>query len=198
METGDAMNQLVEQGKVRYLAVSNRTAQQLGQEMHALATVAVNPSRRIVGVQNRYNLLQRPGVSALDDPTVEDEAAFLKAIDQAGVGLSPYMPLAVGMLTGRYRRGNLDTDGRLRERSGEGWPDTYLTEPNLDVVEAMVAMAEEKACTVAQLTIAWLLARDEVCSVIAGVTRMAHLEDNAGAVAESLTAEELERLDALD
>jgi aryl-alcohol dehydrogenase-like predicted oxidoreductase len=68
----------------------------------------------------------------------------------------------------------------------------------MDVVEAMVAMAEEKACTVAQLAIAWLLSHDEVCSVIAGVTRMAHLEDNAGAVAVSLTAEELERLDALD
>lgn len=198
VETWDALNQLVDQGKVRYLAVSNRTARQLEQEVDALAEVAANPSRRIIGVQNRYNLLQRPGVSALDAAaTLDDEAVFLDTIARAGVGLIPYMPLAVGMLTGRYRRGDLDTEGRLSEQSGESWRDTYLTERNLDVIEAMVAMAESKGCTVPQLAIAWLLSHDTVCSVIAGVTNIAHLEDNTGAVDVSLTQEDLDRLDAL-
>ncbi len=197
-ETWDAFNTLVQQGKVRYLAVSNRTAAQLEQETAALAAVSSNPGRRIIGVQNRYNLLERPRVAALGpEATLADEAAFLETLRRLGIGLIPYVPLAVGLLTGRYRRGHIDETGRLSEQAGEAWRDEYLTERNFDLVEKLLALAAEKGCTLPQLAIAWLLAHQEVCSVIPGVTKMAHLEDNVGAVAVTLTPDELAALDQM-
>jgi aryl-alcohol dehydrogenase-like predicted oxidoreductase len=119
-ETWDALDHLVDQGKVRYLAVSNRMTAQLEKESNALATVASNASRRIVGVQNGYNLLQRSKVSSLEDAaTISDEEVFLDYLNRRQIGLVPYTPLAVGLLTGRYRKDNLDTTGRLSEQAGE-------------------------------------------------------------------------------
>ncbi len=193
-ETWDALNQLVSQGKVRYLAVANRTTAQLDTEMGALATVAVNPARRIIAVQNRYNLLERPRVSSQAEATLADERAFLAYLEEKGIGLVPYMPLAVGLLTGRYRKGQIDETGRLAQ---EGWDKELLTERNLERVEKLLVIAQNKGCTLAQLAVAWLLAHEVVASVIAGVTRMSHVEDNVGATRVTLTAEELAEMDAL-
>lgn len=197
-ETWDALNQLVTQGKVRYLAVSNRTAEQLETESEALAAVASNASRRIIAVQNAYNALQRPNVSGLGDgATLDDEKAFLDYVSQQRIGLVPYIPLAVGLLTGRYRKGALDETGRLSEQAGEGWRAQFLTERNLNLVEELAAIADNKGCTLAQLAIAWLLSRRGVCSVIAGVTKIEQLEGNAGAVSVPLTESDLETLERL-
>jgi aryl-alcohol dehydrogenase-like predicted oxidoreductase len=197
-ETWDAFDQLVRQGKVRYLAVSNRTVAQLEQERNALAKVASNSSHRIIGVQNGYNLLQRSRVSSLGDTsTISDEEAFLDYISQKQIGLIPYVPLAVGLLTGRYRKDNLDSTGRLSKQVGEAWRDEFLTERNLNLVEELDVIAKDKGCTLAQLAIAWLLSHNVVCSVIAGVTKMEQLEDNVGAVSVSFTQSELEKLDRL-
>ena len=193
-ETWDAFDQLINQGKVRYVAVSNRTQAQLEAEQRALASVATNRARRIIGVQNHYNMLQRPKVSAKDAPTIADERAFLTYLAEAQIGLIPYVPLAVGLLTGRYRKGKLDASGRLAE---EGWAKEFLTDRNLDLVEQLLPMAERKGCTLAQLAIAWLLTHEVTASVIAGVTKMAHLEDNAGAVHVEFTEDELNEIEAL-
>ncbi len=193
-ETWDALNQLISQGKVLYLAVSNRTAAQLEEESNALAEVCGNSSRRIIGVQNAYNMLQRPRVAAKDNATLADEEAVLAYLHEKNIGLIPYIPLAVGLLTGRYRKGKMDESGRLAE---EGWGKDFLTERNLDLVEKLISIAERKQCSLAQLAIAWLLAHEVTASVIAGVTRMAHLEDNAGAVHVTLTQAELEEIDQM-
>jgi aryl-alcohol dehydrogenase-like predicted oxidoreductase len=196
-ETWDALDQLVTQGKVRYLAVSNRNVDQLEQECNALEAVGSNSSRRIVGVQNKYSLMERDKLASLPEGTVSDEAAFLGYVRQKGIGVIPHTPLALGLLAGRYRKGDLDKTGRLSEQAGEPWRGRYLTERNLELVEPLLAMAEEKGCALAQLAIAWLLAHEEVCSVIAGVTKMEHLESNVKSVSVSLTDEELEKLDEL-
>ena len=197
-ETWDAMNMLVQQGKVRYLAVSNRSATQLKMEQDALATVAGNSSRRIVGVQNHYSLLERPRVAALGEGAVlEDEGNFMDYLSKSQIGLVPYFPLAAGMLTGRYLPGKMDTQGRLSAQSGEGLGERFITERSLNIVVKLDAIARSKGCSMAQLAIAWLLAKAEVCSVIAGVTRLGQLEDNAGAASVSLTGEDLEELDNL-
>jgi aryl-alcohol dehydrogenase-like predicted oxidoreductase len=197
-ETWDALDQLVSQGKVRYLAVSNRTMAQLEEESNTLAVVASNASRRIVAVQNGYNLVQRPRVSSLGDAaTISDEEAFFDLISRERIGLVPYIPLAVGLLTGRYRKDGFDSTGRLSEKAGEAWRDEFLTARNLDLVEDLDAMAKEKGSTLAQLAIAWLLSHDVVCSVIAGVTKIEQLEDNVGAISVSLTQSELEELNRL-
>ena len=197
-EVWDAFDQLVRQGKVLYLAVSNRTMDQLEEESAALTGVAANPSHRIIGVQNWYNVLQRGKVSSKEgNPTIEDEQAFLSYIAGKGIGLIPFVPLAVGLLTGRYRKGHIDATGRLSEQAGEGWRDQFLTEANLERVDQLDIIARQKGCSLAQLAIAWLLAHEVVCSVIAGVTRMEQLIENAGAISVSLSEEELAQIDRL-
>lgn len=197
-ETWAAFDQLVTQGKVLYLAVSNRTVRQLEQELDALARVALNSSHRIIAVQNQYNVLQREKVSRKDgELTLDDEREFLDFIGEKEIGLVPYLPLAVGLLTGRYRRGSLDQDGRLSEQAGEWFRDELLTDRNLDLVERLIEIAQRKECSLAQLSIAWLLSHPVVCSVIAGVTRMEHLEDNAAACSVTLTQQEVDEIDKL-
>ena len=197
-ETWDTFNQLVNQGKVRYLAVSNRTIDQLDQESNALKVVASNLSRRIIAVQNAYNILQRHKLPSLKDAAIlSDEKAFLDYIEKKQIGLVPYIPLAVGLLTGRYRKGNPDTNGRLSDKAGEEWRDEFLTSRNLDLVEKLNLIAKNKGCSLAQLAIAWLLSHDVVCSVIAGITKMEQLKDNVGAISVSLTKSELAELDKL-
>jgi aryl-alcohol dehydrogenase-like predicted oxidoreductase len=197
-ETWDALNWLIEQGKVRYLAVSNRTKDQVEGARRALAEVAPNASRRLIAVQNGYNLLQRPKVSALEeDATVAGEQAFLDYVAETGISLVPYTPLAVGLLTGRYRKGDIDPTGRLSKQADEWWRDEFLTDRNFELIEKLIPMAEEKGCSLPQLAIAWLLSHDVICSVIAGVTKMEHLEDNVEACSVSLSEEELEELDGL-
>jgi aryl-alcohol dehydrogenase-like predicted oxidoreductase len=197
-ETWDAFDQLVRQGKVLYLAVSNRTLGQLEEEIKALATVAFNSSHRIVGIQNRYNLLERAKVSKKKSKlSVADEQEFLDYIASKGIGLIPSVPLAVGMLTGRYRKGKLSGSGRLSKRAGEEWREQFLTDRNFELVQKLDAIAKHKGCSLAQLSIAWLLSREVTCSVIAGVTKMEQLEDNAEAPSVSFAKAELEEIDNL-
>jgi len=191
-ETWGAMDDLVTQGKVCYLAVSNHSARQIDEVQQTLATVGKDISRRIVVVQNRYSLLERDAVAA-DDQGSEGE--FLDYCSTQGIGIVPYFPLASGLLTGRYRRDNLEAvAGRI---SDEGTQGRWLSDRNLNVVEGLIPIAEEKGCTLAQLAIAWLLSRDQVASVIAGVTRMEHLEDNAQAHQVELTDEDLQRIESV-
>ena len=197
-ETWDAMNTLVQQGKVRYLAVSNRSIGQLDQECEALTQVSGSTGRRIIGVQNHYSMLERPKVAAVgNDDSLEDETRFLEYLKKVQIGLVPYFPLAAGMLTGRYLRGSLDTTGRLSPQSGEGLGERFITERNLDLVLKLDEFSQAKGCSMAQLAIAWLLAKEVVCSVIAGVTRMEQLEENVGAAEVSFSPQELEALDNL-
>jgi aryl-alcohol dehydrogenase-like predicted oxidoreductase len=197
-ETWDAFDQLVRQGKVLYLAVSNRTATQLEAESGALRDVTANSSHRIIGIQNRYNLLDRPRVSAKKgELTVADEEEFLEYIAQKGIGLIPFMPLAVGLLTGRYRKGKVDETGRLSKQAGEARRDEFLTDRNLALVDKLDGIAKRKGCSLAQLSIAWLLSHEVVCSVIAGVTKMEQLEDNVMSPSVSFSQEELEEVDNL-
>jgi L-glyceraldehyde 3-phosphate reductase len=192
-ETWDAFDQLIRQGKVLYLAVSNRTENQLKEEIKTLAAVASNSSHRIIGIQNRYNLLDRPRVSGKEsDLSAQDEQEFLDYITSEKIGLIPFSPLAVGMLTGRYRKSKMVKSGRLSEKAGEAWRHEFLTDKNFNRIEKLDSIAKGKECSLAQLSISWLLSHDVTCSVIAGVTRMEQLEDNAMAMNVSLTEQELE------
>ncbi|MDA0748511.1 MAG: aldo/keto reductase [bacterium] len=187
-ETWGAFDDLVTQGKVRYIAVSNHSAKQMENVVDVMREVGKDKSRRIVAVQNRYNLLERDAVAE-----GEKEADFLKAAAKAGVGVVPFFPLASGMLTGRYRKGKIDSaSGRIID---DGTQDQFLTESNLDAVEGLMAVAEKKGISLAQLSIAWLLSREGVPSVIAGVTKMEQLEDNVKAPGVALSGAELKQID---
>jgi len=192
-ETWSAFDDLVRQGKVRYLAVSNRSGTQLADENAALRSVAAPKDTRIIAVQNRYNLVDRAEVSY----GKESEPDFLARLDRERVGLVPMVPLAVGFLTGRYRPDVTDSSGRLATESDRRWAERYLTKRNYDVLDEVEAIGTAHDASIAQIAIAWLLTREQVPSVIAGVTRMEQLEDNAKATAVDLTDEEIARLDAL-
>ena len=191
-ETWGAMDDLVTQGKVRYLGVSNHSSRQMGDVADALDRVGKDPSRRIVAVQNRYSLSERDRVASEEGGK---EGPFLRAAEKAGAGVVPFYPLASGALTGRYRRENLDTvTGRIID---DGAADEWLTERNLNILEALAGLVQEKGITMAQLAIAWLLAQPGVASVIAGVTRMEHLEDNVKAAQVDLSEDDLKRIEGI-
>lgn len=189
-ETWGAFDDLVTQGKVHYLAVSNHSAGQMEHVVRVMGRVGKDVSRRIVAVQNRYNLLERDQIACEERGK---EASFLKAAEKAGAGLVPFYPLASGLLTGRYRKGGLDSvSGRIID---DGTQAEFFTDANLRAVEGLMGMAEEKGISLAQLAIAWLLANAQVSSVIAGVTKMAHLEDNVQATKVALSEGDLKRID---
>ena len=166
-ETLGAMHELVEASKVRHSGVSNMDAAQL-REAAAAAPVAV--------VQNRYSLLERGA---------EDEV--LPACAELGIGFVPYFPLASGLLTGKYRRGQAPPPGtRLDDQEIDG--------EMFDRIEALERFAEERGRTLLELAIGALDSRPEVVSVIAGATSPEQVRANAAAASWQLTPGELAAL----
>jgi aryl-alcohol dehydrogenase-like predicted oxidoreductase len=166
-ETLGAMHELVEQGKVRHLGVSNIDAAQL-REAAAAAPVAA--------VQNRYSLLERGA-----------EEEVLPACAELGIGFVPYFPLASGLLTGKYRRGEPAPPGTRLEGQEIG-DETY------DRVEALERFAAERGRSLLELAFGALASRPEVVSVIAGATSPEQVRANAAAASWQLTPEELASL----
>ena len=166
-ETIGAMHELVADGKVRHLGVSNMDAEQLRQAA-ATAPIAV--------VQNRYSLLERG-----------PEADVLPACAELGIGFVPYFPLASGLLTGKYRRGEPMPEGtRLADQE--------IDDETFDRVEALERFADERGHTLLELAIGALASRPEVASVIAGATSPEQVRANAAAGAWQLTPDELAAL----
>jgi aryl-alcohol dehydrogenase-like predicted oxidoreductase len=175
-ETLGAMDELVRAGKVREIGCSNFGAEQL-REAEAAARGA-----RFVSVQNEYSLLQR-----------EPEADVLPECERLGLAFLPYFPLASGLLTGKYRKGQPAPEGaRL---SDPQWEQRMEADRRLDQVEALIAFAESRGHTVLELAFAWLLARPAVASVIAGATRPAQVHANAATAGWQLGEADLAELD---
>jgi aryl-alcohol dehydrogenase-like predicted oxidoreductase len=176
-DTLGALDELVQQGKVREIGCSNFSAAQLDEAEHAVKPGAA----RFVSVQNEYSLMHR-----------EPEAEVLPECARLGIAFIPYYPLASGLLTGKYRRGQpLPKGTRLAEGSN------MLTDENLAVVEELIQFAESKGHTVLELAIGWLLAHPAVASVIAGATKPEQARGNASAARWRLSEEERAAVDAL-
>jgi aryl-alcohol dehydrogenase-like predicted oxidoreductase len=174
-ETVGAMAELVTQGKVRYLGLSEA----------APATIrrahAVHP---IAALQTEYSLWMRD---------VEDE--ILPTCRELGIGFVPYSPLGRGFLTGRFTKfEDLPADDfRRRQPRFQGGN----FQKNLDLVRHVEDVASRKGCTPAQLVLAWLLHQGEDIVPIPGTTRVENLQDNVGALGVTLTERDLERIDAV-
>ncbi|MDP6775499.1 MAG: aldo/keto reductase, partial [Candidatus Latescibacteria bacterium] len=191
-ETWGAFDDVISQGKVHYVAVSNHSAEKMGNAVETMAKVGKDGSRNITAIQNRYNLLERDAVACEEGGK---EADLMKAVEKAGVGLIPFYPLASGMLTGRYRKDSLDSaSGRIID---DGTQDEFLTEANLNAVEGLIKVAEGKGMSLAQLAIAWMLQNPLIPSVIAGVTKMEQLEDNVKAAQVELSEDDLDQIDEI-
>jgi aryl-alcohol dehydrogenase-like predicted oxidoreductase len=172
-ETVGAMAQLVKEGKIRYIGLSEASAQTLRR------AAKVHP---ITALQTEYSLWTR-------DP--EDE--ILDTCRELGIGFVAYSPLGRGFLTGQFKRfEDLPADDYRRfspRFQGENF------QKNLELVHQVEAMAKENGCTPAQLALAWVLAKGEDIVPIPGTKRRKYLEDNAGALNVQLTPKDLRRLD---
>ena len=174
-DTVGAMSELVAAGKVGYLGLSEAAPATLRR------AVAVHP---VAALQTEYSLWSR-------DP----EGGLLATCRELGIGFVAYSPLGRGFLTGRFRSiDDLEPDD-WRRQNPRFQGDNF--QKNLDVVAQVQTLAREKGCTPAQLALAWLLAQGEDIVPIPGSTSAARVEENAGAAALTLTAEDLASLAAL-
>jgi aryl-alcohol dehydrogenase-like predicted oxidoreductase len=179
-ETLRAMDDLVRQGKVRYLACSNLPAWQL---VDASWTSRVQGLERLLSTQVEYSLLAR-------DP----EKSLFPALKATRMTLLPYFPLASGLLTGKYRKGQPLPEGtRMNMPYFKGG----LTDERLDVVEKLIAFSEARGHTILELAFSWLLAQPIVSSVIAGATRPEQATANASAGEWKLSAQDLAEIDTI-
>ena len=171
-ETLTAMQELVDEGTVRWLGLSNVDAAQIGQ------AAAFD---RVVAVQNYYSLMHR-----------DDDAEVLPLCAELGIGYVPYFPLESGLLTGKYRRGEPAPEG-ARIAAG----DERLGDETLARVAALEAFAEARGHTLLELAIGGLASIPGIASVIAGATSPDQARANAAAGNWHLTGPELEELEAL-
>jgi aryl-alcohol dehydrogenase-like predicted oxidoreductase len=174
-ETLGALNDLVHNGKVRWIGSSNFSSEQI----EAAEEVARGAGfHRFVSVQNEYSFVER-----------EAEDEVLATCETLGLGFLPYFPLASGLLTGKYRRGEVATEGRLagREIPAERW----------DRVEALQRFAEERGASLLEVAIGGLLAMPAITSVIAGATTPEQVRANVAAGSWEPSAEDVEELRAL-
>jgi len=173
-ETVAAMAELVEQGKVRHLGLSEAAPETI-RRAHA-----VHP---ITAVQTEYSMWTR-------DP----EAEILPTCRELGIGFVPYSPLGRGFLSGRFKSPEDLDEGDFR-RKGPRFTGENL-EANLRLAAKVQEIADAKGITAAQLALAWVLAQGDDLVPIPGTKRRTYLEQNAAAVDVELTPEELARIDA--
>jgi aryl-alcohol dehydrogenase-like predicted oxidoreductase len=182
-ETMRVLEDLVRSGKVRYIGASNFAAWQLCRANDIAEMRGWTP---FISIQPHYHMFYR-----------EIEPELVPYCQAAGVGILPYFPLAGGFLTGKYREGEAPpADSR---GAGSSYVQQYFTPGNFARLRRLEAWAEERGHSMAELSIAWLLAQPQLASVIAGVTRMEQVEANIKAAEWQLTpAEEREVREILE
>ncbi len=177
-----ALDDLVRQGKVRYIGNSNFPAWRIAEAEYVARAMNVS---RFVSCQDEYSLVVR-----------DIEKDLLPAATEYKLGLLPFFPLASGLLTGKYRKGEA-APGDTRFGQTPRLRDRYVTPRNEDIVEKLQAFATSRGHSMLELAFSWLAARPQVSSVIAGATRTEQVEQNVKAIAWQLTAEEMAEIDKI-
>jgi aryl-alcohol dehydrogenase-like predicted oxidoreductase len=181
-ETMRALDDLVRQGKVRYVACSTLAAWQVVEANWTAKEQHLDP---FIACQERYSLLER-----------EYEPNMAAMVEAYGLGLIPFSPLANGLLTGKYRRNQPLPDG-ARLTVTQRMADRYLTERNWAIIESLAAFCEARGHVLLDLAFSWLASRPGVASIIAGATVPEQLEANVRAAGWAMTREELDEIDRL-
>ncbi|HUF53859.1 MAG TPA: aldo/keto reductase [Dehalococcoidia bacterium] len=181
-ETLRALDDLICAGKVRYIGNSNMTGWQVVEADWIARESHLSP---FVTAQNEWSLLNR-----------DIEKELVPACKKYGIGILPYFPLASGMLTGKYKRGEAPPeDSRIAAWGRRG--ERVLSDRNFDIVEGIEKFAAARDKTPLDVAIGWLLAQDAVSSVIAGATKPEQIQANAAAGDFRISPEELAELDTI-
>jgi len=181
-ETLRALDDLVRQGKVRYIGCSNFTSWRM---VEAVWTARQHNLNSFVSCQDHYNLLER-GI----------DRELVPAIEAYGMGLLPFFPLASGLLTGKYDPKAAAPKG-TRLGNNKAMAERWLTDRNWAKVTALQKFADERGRSLLELAFSWLAARPGVASVIAGATRPEQLEANVKAADWALTREDMAEIDKI-
>lgn len=177
-ETLAALDQLVRDGKVRYIGHSNFSGWQIAQAEYVAAELG---TERFISAQNHYNLMDRRA-----------ELEILPASRAFNLGVFPYFPLNNGLLTGKYRPDGGPAGSRLSFVRQH-----MVTNANWDQLDRFGAFAAERGMTEVEVAFGWLASQRPVASVIAGATRVEQVQQNAQALQRTLTAEDLTTLDGI-
>jgi aryl-alcohol dehydrogenase-like predicted oxidoreductase len=181
-ETLRALDDLVRQGKVRYIGCSNLPAWQVATAQWTSRHEGLNS---FVSCQDELSLVMR-GI----------ERELVPMMEAYRLGLLPYFPLACGLLTGKYKRDTAPPAGTrlsvMKQRA-----DQYLTPENFDLVAKLTDFAQARGHTILELAFSWLIARPFVSSVIAGATKPEQVVQNVAAAGWTLTADDLAEVDRI-
>jgi len=183
-ETMRALDDLVRQGKVLYVGVSEWTAEQIGEALRIAKEMNLD---RIVSNQPRYNMIQR-----------QIEAEVVPLSEREGVGQVVFSPLAQGVLTGKYRQGEEPEQGtRAADPESNRFMRQLMNQDVLSAVEGLRAVASDAGLSMPQLALAWVLRQENVSSAIIGASRPEQVEDNAAASGVELPPDALDRIDEI-
>ena len=181
-ETLRTFEDLIRQGKVRYIGCSNLPAWQVVEALWTSKHLGVNA---FVSCQDEYSLLVR-------DP----ERELLPAIEAYGLGLLPYFPLASGLLSGKYKRNKPMPEG-ARLTNTQRLADRYMKDANWQIVEGLEDFCAKRGHSLLELAFSWLTARPTLSSIIAGATRPEQVEQNVKAADWMLTPDDMGEIDRL-
>ncbi|HKJ45640.1 MAG TPA: aldo/keto reductase family protein [Balneolales bacterium] len=180
-ETLRAFDDLIRQGKILYAGVSEWSAPQITEAIRIADQYTLD---KIVVNQPRYNMFQR---------YIEDDV--IPTATKYGVGQVVFSPLAQGVLTGKYKRGEkLPENSRAMDPQGKRFVQRFLNEENLIKVEKLQELADDEGITLVQLALAWVLRLPSVSSAIVGASKPSHIRDNVTASGITLSEETIEKV----
>ena len=182
-ETLRALDDLIRQGKVRYVGASNYSAWQITDADWSARSANLN---RFVSIQNRYSLLTR-----------DIEKEVVPACEKFGLGILPYFPLESGLLTGKYTKGEPPPEGTRLQKWASFAAGAFASEDKVEKVEALREVCTRHDHSLLDMAMGWLASRPAVSSVIAGVTSTQQLEQNVSAGLWQPTDEELAEIDEI-
>lgn len=174
-ETMRGLDDLVTSGRVRYIGFSDTPAWKCAQAQTIAHFRAWSP---LIALQIEYSLIER---------TVEGE--LLPMAREMGMGVTPWSPLKGGILTGKYRRGQMPDEGRYGDDS------RHLNDRTFNIIDTLEAIAGETDSSIAQVALAWVRQRDGVDSTIIGARKMEHLKTNLASLGVTLSEDQMSRLD---
>ena len=181
-ETMRALDDLVTQGKVRYIGCSNLPSWQVVESQWLSKSMGLS---RFVSCQDEYNILNR-----------NIEAELIPAMQKYGCGLLPYFPLASGLLTAKYKQTAMPAGARLTDMPTFA-NRIYLTDENFEIVDKLNAFAKKAGHSILELAFGWMASRPTTASIIAGATRPEQIDANVEAIGWVMSHSEIDEVDKI-